>query len=335
MKKMIKKVLFGALFVGVVAVMGACSETAEGTEKDSGGKKDTGSYPIKPIEVIVPAGAGGDTDLNTRIMGKHLEKELGKAIVVTNVNGAGGTTGTKRVLDAKPDGYTVLAFHNSMLLNNIYGLSDYTYSNYKIAGIGILDQSNTFITSKDSKFDDVESLIVFAKENPGEVTVATEIGSMTYIQMLEFQQLAGVEFNVVDVGGASDKITALLGGRVDIVPTSLGLVSSYIESGDFVSLGVIAEERLEGAPEVKTFKEQGVDLVVDKVFYWAFPKDTPDEIVEKFSQAMEKSVEQESFQEEIKKSWIEPVYLNAEQANKKISEIDALYRKVYEKSEGK
>jgi len=268
-------------------------------------------------------------------MGKHLEKELGKAIVVTNVNGAGGTTGTKRVLDAKPDGYTVLAFHNSMLLNNIYGLSDYTYSNYKIAGIGILDQSNTFITSKDSKFDDVESLIVFAKENPGEVTVATEIGSMTYIQMLEFQQLAGVEFNVVDVGGASDKITALLGGRVDIVPTSLGLVSSYIESGDFVSLGVIAEERLEGAPEVKTFKEQGVDLVVDKVFYWAFPKDTPDEIVEKFSQAMEKSVEQESFQEEIKKSWIEPVYLNAEQANKKISEIDALYRKVYEKSEGK
>ncbi|PKC51830.1 hypothetical protein RhiirA1_482894, partial [Rhizophagus irregularis] len=87
-------------------------------------------------------------------------------------------------------------------------------------------------------------------------------------------------------------------------------VKSYIESGDFASLGVITEERLASAPDVPTFKEQGVDMEIDKVFYWAFPKETPDEVVQAFSDAMEKAVANEEFQEEIVQYWVEPVFLN-------------------------
>ena len=330
MKGIWKKITFGAAAIALAAGLGACAESdqAEGESNSASG------YPEKPIEVIVPAGAGGDTDLNTRIMAKAMEEELGKPLVVTNVNGAGGTTGTQKVKDAKADGYTVLAFHNSMILNKIYGLVDYTYSDMKVAGVGVLDQSNTFLVSKDSEFQTVEELIDYAKENPKKVTVATEVGSMTYMQILQFQEQAGVEFNIADVGGASDKITALLGGRVDIVPTSLGLVQGYIESGDFVPLGVMAEERLEDAPDIPTFKEQGVDLVVDKVFLWAFPKDTPDEVVSAFTEAMSKAVESEEYQEEIKKSWLNPTYLNPEEASKKLSEVEAEYQELHELTEG-
>ena len=289
----------------------------------------------KPIEIVVPAGAGGDTDLNTRHLAKAMEKEIGKPLVVTNVTGAGGTTGTQKVKDAKADGYTVLAFHNSMVLNKVYGLADYTYSDMKVAGVGVLDQSNTFLVSKDSEFKTVEELIEYAKANPKKVTVATEIGSMTYMQILQFQEQTGVEFNIADVGGASDKITALLGGRVDIVPTSLGLVKGYLESGDFVALGVMAEERLQDASDIPTFKEQGVDLVVDKVFLWAFPKDTPDEVVTAFTEAMSKAVESDEYQEEIKKSWLNPIYLNPEEASKKLSEVEAEYVELHKLTEGK
>lgn len=332
MKNYLRKVLFGSVFIALLLLLGACGD------KEANGSSDTkddpaSDYPSGPITVVVPAGAGGDTDLNTRIMGKYLEKELDTNIVISNVTGAGGATGTQQVLDAKADGHTVLAFHNSMLLNKIFGLTDYTYSDFKMAGIGVLDQSNTFVTSPKSAFDDLASLIEYAKENPGKVTMATEVGSMTYIQTLQFQELTGIKFNIVDIGGASDKISALLGGRVDIVPTSLGLVSGYIESGNMIPLGIMAEERLEGAPEVPTFKEQDVDLVIDKVFYWGFHKDTPDELVKKFSNAMEQVVANEDYQEEIKKSWLSPTFLNTEESNKKLEEINNSYQKAYDASE--
>lgn len=329
MKGIWKKVAFGATAIGLAAGLAACSEKASGDTATAGG------YPTKPIEIVVPAGAGGDTDLNTRIMAKAMEKELGKPLVVTNVTGAGGTTGTQKVMDAKADGYTVLAFHNSMILNKVYGLADYTYSDMKVAGVGVLDQSNTFLVSKDSKFKTVEELVEYGKANPKKVTVATEIGSMTYMQILQFQEQTGVEFNIADVGGASDKITALLGGRVDIVPTSLGLVQGYLESGDFIALGVMADERLEDAQDIPTFIEQGVDLVVDKVFLWAFPSDTPDEIVTAFTDAMSKAVESDEYQAEIKKSWLNPIYLNPEDASKKLSEVEAEYVELHKLTEGK
>ena len=324
MKKMIKKVLFGALLVGAVAVMGACSETVEGTEKDSGGK-DKSSYPTKPIEIVVPAGAGGDTDLNTRTMAKYLEKELGTTMIITNVNGAGGTTGTKKVLDSKPDGYTVLSYHNSTLISKILGLVDYTYSDFEVAGMGVMDKGNAFIINNKSEFKNLDDLIVFAKENPEKVTVATEVGSFTHLQLLAFEAATGTKFNIVDVGGASDKITALLGGRIDIIPTQLGLVNSYIESGDFRALGIMSEERLKAAPDVPTFKEQGVDIVMDKFFFWGFPKGTPEEIVDTFTKALEKVVANEEYQKEMEGFMVEPVYLNPAEANELMEKEDKFY----------
>nr|WP_232337107.1 tripartite tricarboxylate transporter substrate binding protein [Lysinibacillus timonensis] len=339
-----KKLLFTLfMLVGVLmlAACGSSTETGSSNGSSSGGSNsgssegsgETVDYPKKTIEVVVPAGAGGDTDLNTRTLAKYLEKELGQSLVVSNVTGSGGTVGVDKVITSAADGYTVLAFHNSMLLNNLYGLSETSVEDFKFAGTGVLDQANTFVVSKDSEFKNLEELIAYAKEHPKEVTMATEVGSMTYIQVMEFQELTGVEFNVVDIGGASDKLTALLGGRVDIFPTSLGYVKSYIESGDFVSLGVITEERLTAAPDVPTFKEQGVDMEIDKVFYWAFPKETPDEVVETFSAAMEKAVANPEFQEEISQYWVEPVYLNGEETKQRLNEITELYKKIKESTE--
>src|SRR5699024_10310891 len=131
----------------------------------------------------------------------------------------------------------------------------------------------------------------------------------------------------------SEKITALLGGRVDVVPTSLGLVQDYLESGDFESLGVIAEERLEGAPDIPTFEEQGVDMSIDKVFYWAFAEDTPQEVVDKFSEALTNVVENKYHQEKISISWIILTYLDSNETDEKLKEIDEQYSEVYVNSD--
>jgi tripartite-type tricarboxylate transporter receptor subunit TctC len=314
MKKSFKGMLMFLMLILVAGIFAGCSQstTNEGGKSQESG--DSNNYPSKPITVVVPAGAGGDTDANARLLGKYLEKELGQPVVISNVTGAGGTVGAKEVLDADPDGYTAIFFHNSLLLNRIMGLTQDSYDSFKLAGIAVLDQGNTFMVSGDSKFENLEDMVEYARENPGEVSIATEVGGFTHLQLLALQKDQGIELNIVDVGGAAEKVTALLGGHVDIVPTSLGLVKDYVESGDMRTLGIMASDRVDLMPDVPTFVEQGVNSEFEKFFFFGFNPDTPDEIVDAFSKAVESVVNDEEYVKEAEKFLVTPTYMNAEEA---------------------
>jgi tripartite-type tricarboxylate transporter receptor subunit TctC len=330
MKKAMKKHYAGILLLVLMVVLAGCSSGK--TNTDEGGSEASASeWPTGTIEVIVPAGAGGDTDRNTRTIAKYLEKELDTSFVVSNVNGAGGTTGSKKVLDAEPDGNTVLSFHNSILISNILEMADYNHKGFEVAGLGIMDKGNAFIVNSKSQFKDLKDLVEYAKENPGKINVATEVGAFTHLQLLALQEETGAEFNIVDVGGASDKIAALLGGQIDVIPNQIGLVNEYIESGDFRALGVFADERMESAPDVPTFKEQGYDITFEKLYFWAFPPETPKEIVNKFSKALEKVVANEEFQREAEGFMVEGVYLSPEDTTKRLDEAAKYYEELYSK----
>ena len=330
MANFFKKRNFLLVIIALLTLLAACgNEEAEGS---AGAEGASGSYPDKPINIIVPFGAGGDTDRNTRTFAKYLEKELGVPAVVSNVAGSGGSTGANEVMNAKTDGYTVGAFQDSTLLNNVFGLSDFNYDDFTLAGISVLDQGNTFLVSGDSQFENWDDVVSYAKENPGEVSVATEIGAFTYIQLMALQEKEGIEFNIVDVGGGSDKNAALLGGRVDLVPNPIGLVTSYIESGDMRSIGILADERLEQFPDIPTFKEQGVDITFDKIYFWAFPPETPKDIVEKFSAAMEKVASNEEYIKETGGHVVKPMYMNPEDAMEFLDSANTKYQEIFERT---
>ena len=87
----------------------------------------------------------------------------------------------------------------------------------------------------------------------------------------------------------------------------------------------MSDERLKAAPDVPTFKEQGVDLVMDKFFFWGFPKGTPEEIVDTFTKALEKVVANEEYQKEMEGFMVEPVYLNPAEANELMEKEEKFY----------
>ncbi|MCG1009743.1 tripartite tricarboxylate transporter substrate binding protein [Salinicoccus sp. ID82-1] len=328
------KKLFIFLTLLFMVVLAGCNNGDASSEGEGGDSADAGaSYPEQEINVVVPAGAGGDTDRNTRVTAEYLSEELGQELIVNNITGSGGTVGVDEVNNAEADGYTVLAFHNSMIINDILGLTDVNYENFELVGSIVQDNGNAFIVNADSDIQDIETLIEMAQESPGEIQVATETGAFTHLQLLEFQEETGTEFNVVDVGGAADKTTALLGDQIDIIPTQQGLVQEYIDSGDFRSLGVMSEERLEGAPDTPTFTEQGADIVYDKFFFWAFPEGTPQEVVDKFTGALESVANNEEFQNEMSEFLVDVSYMNPEETQQLFEDRTEKYSEIYEQTQ--
>ncbi|WP_100399563.1 tripartite tricarboxylate transporter substrate binding protein [Bacillus sp. FJAT-44742] len=343
MKLVSFKTLLLVLVFSLVTFLAACGNGADetGGEEQGNGEEDTNSedaanasgYPESSIEVVVPAGAGGDTDRNTRTLARHLEDELGVNLVVQNVEGSGGSVGSREVMQGNADGYKALAFHDSALINSILGLTEYSHQDFELAGISVQDQGNAFVVSADSQFEDLDDLVEYARENPGEVSVATETGAFTHLQLLALEEEAGIEFRIVDAGGASDKITALLGGQVDVVPTQLGLVDEYLEADEMRSVGVLSEERLDQFPEEETFVEQGYDIVFNKNFFWAFPPETPEDVVNTFADAMETVIEEnEDYRGEAEGHGVTPNFMGPEEAEQHLNEEKDYYQSIYEAS---
>ena len=245
-------------------------------------------WPERSIELIVPANPGGDTDANARALAAALNEQLGWNVIVSNMNGGSGAVAFDNLLENPDDGYRFVFYHSGGTIAQLMGMYDYSLSDdFKMVGLPFMDFSSAFLTnSKNEKFNDIPSLVAYMKEHPGEVTFATETGNFTHLHALAFQDAAGVEFAIVDAGTAAQKITELLGNRLDIIDTQAGLVRDYLTTGEFVNLGIMAEEKIAGHDELLTIKEQGYDVVFPKYFYIAAPSTTDDAIVTAFNEAL-------------------------------------------------
>lgn len=327
-KRIIVSTVITAVILVIALVFTPVSLSVEGFASDqtSISQADVDAYPSRPIEVVVPAGAGGDTDLGARILSQYVGEELGRPMVVTNIAGAGGSTGSREVVEADPDGYQVLFFHNSMLISYLYGMSDFNHHDLKIAAISLFDYGDTWIVNANADFQTAQELAEASRQQQGELSFATEIGGYTHLQMLAYEDATGAEFRLVDVGGASDKVVALLGGQVDVVPTAYGVTADYIDSGDFSSVGLLSEQTSELYDQTPTFIDQDIDIGFEKFFFFAFPKETPDEIVDKFSEAVKEVVENnEEYQERAAGYYTIPEYMPREEAMEYMDEINDYY----------
>lgn len=256
-------------------------------------------WPERAIELIVPANPGGDTDANARALAAALNEEFGWNVIVSNMNGGSGAVAFDDLLANPDDGYRYVFYHSGGTIAQLMGMYEYSLTDdFKMVGLPFMDYSSAFLTnSKNEKFNDIPSLVAYMKEHPGEVTFATETGNFTHLHALAFQEAAGVEFALVDAGTASQKITELLGNRLDIIDTQAGLVRDYLTTGEFVNLGIMAEEKIAGHDELATIKEQGYDVVFPKYFYLCAPKTTDDAVVNAFNEALTKVAENAALQE--------------------------------------
>lgn len=302
-----KKLSKGVIALGLAAVVFAsCLTGCSNQEKE---------YPSKTITLVVPSSAGGGTDLTARLWAKYASDIMGQQVIVNNVTGGGGSTGTKTVYDADQDGYTLMWYHNTVILNKLAGLADYDYTGFEVGPNFIYDAPCCLFVRADNPygwktFDDV---VKTAKEKPGEITMATEIGSTSYFMYLQTVAATGAEFAIVDGGANSEKVPGLLGGAFDVMTNAWSTAGSYVESGDFICLGVPTEERCEQFPDVPTFKEQGYDIVCAGYQFTVFaPKGTPESVMKVLDETTKKICEDPKAKEDIEKVGYVVQYISPE-----------------------
>jgi tripartite-type tricarboxylate transporter receptor subunit TctC len=281
-------------------------------------------WPTRPVQVIVPAGAGGDTDFNARQMARYFEKLTGKPMVVTNVNGGGGTIAMSQVQDAAPDGNTLLFAHTGMMIvNEVSGLINYKFdAKLDISCIPAIDKSVVFAAGKKSGFKNVQDVVTKAKAQPNTVIYGTELGGYSHLQGLIFAKQAGVQLKLVDVGSASDKITSLLGGRIDLASISFGPIKDYATTGDMAMVAQYSKERNPLLGDIKTFTEQGLKFDMDKPYIIAFPKGTNPAIIKKMADVMQQITKDPAYAKALEDGFKQPIsFMHTKEAVEHLNKV--------------
>lgn len=245
------------------------------------------NWPTQPITLIVPFAAGGDTDVPMRVVAEYLGKELGQPVVVQNVSGGSGTTGTRQAKNAKPDGYTLVSIHEHAIINQHTGLADYGPLDFE--PIALLVTSAGFIATEVSNpWNDLKSLIDDAKSRPNEITWGVTFGSTAQMWAYLFMFKTGTKFRPVGYDGTAQRITALLGKQIHLGESPLSTAQAQVAAGKLKLLGYAWTERDRRLPNVPTLREQGVDAIFATSRGWAAPKGTPPEILKKLEAALQK-----------------------------------------------
>lgn len=309
-----KKRMIAAVLAGMVALSaaGCGGDSGAAATTAAGGEISSSSWaPSTTVSIVVPAGAGGNTDLSARVFAQYAKEMTGVDFIVVNANGAAGSVAANQVLSAAPDGHTFLYGHNLVNVANIAGVTDYNYSAFKLGPTFAKDPAQQLYVNSE-KYADLNAFIEAAKAAPGQLKACTEVGAYTYYELLAFQKAAGIELDLVDVGSNSDKITAMLSGQVDLMPGAYINCKDYLAAGQFNCIGAPTEERYELIADIPTLKEQGVELVYpDCDFSFYFPAETPDEVITYYEDLVQKVLADPAAAEGVAGVDMMPYYLSS------------------------
>ena len=206
------------------------------------------------------------------------------------------------------DGYTMLFGHTGQLIvNEVAGLIPYNMDSFDIACIPAVDKGTVLVASKASGITSVADLLKKAKEKPGKLLYGSELGGYSNLQGLMLEDKAGISFKIVDTGSASDKVSSLLAGRIDLAAITYGTVKDYKKTGQLNVIGQFNSERNKNLSDIPTLKEGGVDFAMEKPYIIAFPKGTNPAIIKKMSSVAKQVTEDTAYANALKASYDQPI----------------------------
>jgi tripartite-type tricarboxylate transporter receptor subunit TctC len=247
------------------------------------------NYPTKPVTMIIPFAAGGPTDVLGRVVGQRMGEILGQQVIIENIGGAGGMTGSKRVADAAPDGYnTVLgtvgthAQGQTMYKKPLYNAATDFTPVALLAEVPIV-----LIVRKDLPVKDFKEFVAYAKANQGKMQYGSAgAGSATHLGCVLLDYIIGTSITHVPYRGTGPAMQDLQGGRIDYLCDIITTAKPQVDGGTVKAIAIFDAKRSPALPNLPTAAEQGTDKL--EAYTWNalfLPKNTPAPIVTKLHDA--------------------------------------------------
>ena len=277
----------------------------------------SGDYPNRPIKLIVPFAPGGTTDMVARLLADKMGPILGKAVVVDNKGGAGGSIGADAIAKAAPDGYTI-----GMATVSTHGANPALYAKLPYDAVkdfapitNVMSVPSVFVVHPSVPAKTMKEFIALAKASPGKYTFASPgTGSLGHANIENFMHLAGIDLLHIPYKGAGQAAADALAGQVTAMTDNLPSTLANIQSGKLRPLAVLAFKRSPVLPDVPTYGELGFAAMGDGGWFGLVaPAGTPKAIIAKLNAAAHKAMAQPDYLEKQKSISGEPMANQPEQ----------------------
>jgi tripartite-type tricarboxylate transporter receptor subunit TctC len=265
------------LFALAVAALGLACSAARAQD-----------YPTKPVKWVVPYPPGGTTDILARLIGQYLSEHLGQQFVIDNRPGAGNNIGTEVVVNAPPDGYTLLLVNPANGINaTLYKKLPFNFLRDIAPVAGITRVPNVMEVNPNFPAKTVAEFIAYGKANPGKINMASSgNGTSVHLSGELFMAMTGVKMTHVPYRGAGPALTDLIAGTTDVLFDNMPSSIEFIKSGKLRAIAVTTDARNEALPDVPVVADTVPGYEASAWFGIGAPKGTPANIVEKINKSV-------------------------------------------------
>lgn len=280
-----------------------------------------GDYPSKPITFIVPAAAGGTTDLSGRMVAQALAPVIGQSVVVENKGGGNGNLAAAQVKRAPADGYTLLMQYSGyhVISPHLSKSQSWQQSDF-VPVANLVSAPQIIVVHGDLPVKDMKDLVAYAKAHAGKLNYASSgNGSLQHVTGAMLEQQAGIKMVHVPYKGTGPALQDLLGGQVDLTFGTAPPFMPHIQSGKLKVLAVTGKERLPSLPNVPTTAEVGLPGVNATSWFALFaPAAVPKPVIDKLAADLKKVVEDPAFRKKAQDSGATADYLSPQQLGEQV-----------------
>ena len=245
-------------------------------------------YPRQPVRLLVGFAAGGGTDNVARMLAEWLSHSLGQQFIVENRSGMGGSLAAQAVINAPPDGHTLLFMGpNNAIATSLYKKLPFDFLRDTVAVAGVMRLTNLMVVPPSLPVRSVQEFIDYAKANPGKILMASSgNGTTVHLSGELFKAMTNVQMVHVPYRGSSAAYPDLMTGKVHVLFDNLTGAMEFVRSGQLRGLGVTAGKRWESLPDIPAIAETVPGYEASVWYGLVAPKGTPSEVIVTLNQAV-------------------------------------------------
>jgi tripartite-type tricarboxylate transporter receptor subunit TctC len=272
-------------------------------------------YPAKPVRVVIVFAPGGGTDIVGRIVSQKVGEQLGQQFVVENRAGAAGMIGAEIVAKSAPDGYTLMVYTQTMLVNaHIYKKTPYDPLKSFVGITPLTRLVSAFVVHPSMPVRTTKDFIALARARPGEISYGSSgVGGVQHLSTSLFASMTGLKLNHVPFKGGAPAVVALMGGEIQMIITPIPEIVSHMKSGRLRMIAVSSATRTTQFPDIPSIAEtvKGYDY---SSWFGAFaPAGTPRPIIDRLNAEIRKAMADPAVKEKLSAQTLDPMPMSPDE----------------------